>query len=184
MLDRHRHGGRHVDLLQRQRWRGRQPRRGGRGAADLESERRSQAGSQQEHATRSQAPLQRSFVFNFNLSENAKVAISLDHRTPGRLVRGKCVTPKRGNIPNRRCGISYSHAGSISIDGKAGADSYRFNGRIGSKPLRTGVYRASLVATGADGVKSAQPARAFLKVVYRTRRLTAARSPERSVQNL
>ena len=54
---------------------------------------------------------------------------------------------------NRRCKKT-SKAGTLSLRGKAGANSFKFSGKLGGKRLKPGGYRARITAADAVGNKS------------------------------
>jgi hypothetical protein len=73
----------------------------------------------------------RGTVFRYKLSEAARVVVAIRRARTGRTV------------------------GKLIRTGKRGANSIRFSGRLGSKALRPGSYRAVLTATDAAGNRSA-----------------------------
>ncbi len=79
-----------------------------------------------------------------------RVVRKMDFRPRGCDVR--CASAIRTSKPSRT--------------GKTGANSIRFSGRIGSKALKPGSYRALLTATDAAGNRSA-PKSASFRVVAR-----------------
>jgi hypothetical protein len=93
-------------------------------------------------------------TFRYTLSEAARVVVTIKRGTPGRKVGGRCVKPRRANRAAPRC-VRYVRVGRFAIASPAGATRHRFSGRIGSKKLSVGGYRAILVATDAAGNRSA-----------------------------
>ena len=93
-------------------------------------------------------------TFRYTLSEAARVVVTIKRGIPGRKVGGRCVKPRRANRAAPRC-VRYIRAGRFAIASPAGATRHRFSGRIGSKKLPVGGYRAMLVATDAAGNRSA-----------------------------
>jgi hypothetical protein len=109
--------------------------------------------------------------FRYRLSEAAKVTITIQRKLPGRRVkRGNgafrktvCAKPTRKNHKKRRC-TRYKRAGTIRVNGNAGANTTPFTGRFRGKALKPGRYRATIVATDAQGAKS-KPKRLSLRIV-------------------
>lgn len=60
----------------------------------------------------------------------------------------------------------FASFGHRSIPGRAGANRYRFNGRMKGRPLPAGSFRVTAVATDAAGGRSA-PVKTFIKVKRR-----------------
>ena len=77
--------------------------------------------------------------FRFNLSAAARVTIVIERRLPGKRVR-------------------YQRRGSLTVNGKAGANSSTFRGRIGSKLLPRGTYRAKITARNTAGASTTRTA--------------------------
>jgi len=86
-------------------------------------------------------------AFSFALSAPAAARIEL-----ARTVR------RRGCRRGRRC-TRLRPAGALTRNAGAGATTVPFSGRLGRRALKPGPYRATLVATGADGTRV--PARAL-----------------------
>ena len=84
----------------------------------------------------------------YELSEPARVAFRVERAAPGRRVGGRCVRPTRRNAHRRRCVRWVRVRGGFSHSGAAGANSFRFSGRIRGRALRRGRYR--LVARPVD----------------------------------
>lgn len=105
----------------------------------------------------------KSTTISFRLSEAARVALSFERKLDGRRVRGRCVKPARGARPI--C-TRYSRLKSVvSFQGKAGANSLLFRGRLTrTRSLAVGRYRMTLVATDATGKRS-RAARASFKLM-------------------
>ena len=68
---------------------------------------------------------------------------------------GRCVRPTRANRTRPAC-RRLKLVGRLAVNGKAGANSRRFSGRIRGRALRRGEYRLILVATDAAGNRSAR----------------------------
>jgi hypothetical protein len=100
----------------------------------------------------------------YTLNEAASVSFKVTRRVRGRRVkRGKrrvCVKPTRKNRHKRRCTRTVTLKGGFTRTGAAGANSFRFTGRLRGRKLKPGRYR--LVATpSANGVKGKPVSRAF-----------------------
>lgn len=97
----------------------------------------------------------RGSVFRYRLSEDARVAFTIERVLPGRRStrRRACVPPERRLRRRPRC-TRYKREGAFSREGTQGPNSVTFSGRIGRRALRPGRYRASLRATDAAGNRS------------------------------
>jgi hypothetical protein len=78
------------------------------------------------------------------------VVFKIERVLPGKKVGRKCVKPTTRNRNARKCN-RFVRAGSFAAQAVAGANSKRFSGRMGKKPLPPGRYRASLTARDAAG---------------------------------
>jgi len=96
--------------------------------------------------------VKRGTSFLFTLSEAARVTIKIERR-------------KR----NRKGRLTFTRVGAFSAEGSAGPNRKRFSGRIGKKGLRSGRYRATLIATDRAG-NASQAKRLSFRVLRRTRR--------------
>jgi hypothetical protein len=85
-------------------------------------------------------------AFRFRLSRAASVRIKIEALLPGRISRGRCVKPARSLAKARKCTRAVAQT-PLSRSGKAGDNTVPFSGRIGSKALAPGRYRATLLAT-------------------------------------
>jgi hypothetical protein len=90
----------------------------------------------------------RGSAFRFALSGAAGVSITIHALTPGRVSEGRCVKPTRKLRRAKKC-TRVTRKGALQRPGAAGVNSVPFSGRIGSKPLRPGRYRATLATPGA-----------------------------------
>ena len=86
---------------------------------------------------------------SFNLTEAASVAFTIERKTTGRKVSGKCKTQTRKNRKKSKCDLWKKVTGSFTVAGKPGANSFTFRGRIGGKALKRGNYRLKGTATDA-----------------------------------
>jgi len=102
-------------------------------------------------------------TFNFNLSERARVSITIQRvRTGRRRIGGRCVIGQRSG---RKC-TRLTTLGVLGRKRAAGPASVRFRGRPRGRALRPGSYRATFVATDAAGNASA-PQRLEFTVLVR-----------------
>ena len=97
--------------------------------------------------------VKRSTRFFYRLSEAAAVSIRIERRSRGRRVKDRCVKRTRRNRKRRRCN-RFRRVGTLRQQGEAGANSRSFSGRLRGKPLKRGRYRATIVATDAQGLRS------------------------------
>jgi hypothetical protein len=104
-------------------------------------------------------------TFGYSLSEQARVVFTIQRKRPGRRVSGKCVRPRPANKGRPAC-TRFTLFGRFPHKGVAGKNTKRFSGRIGTKSLAPGNYRATLVATDLVGFRSA-PRRVGFTVVSR-----------------
>jgi hypothetical protein len=95
---------------------------------------------------------QRGTTLGYTLSESAAVYLAVSRERPGLLREGRCqpVTRAKG----RRC-IAPKPIGIFTRSGVAGANSFRFSGRIGSHAVRPGRFRLAMNAIDAAGNSSA-----------------------------
>jgi hypothetical protein len=91
------------------------------------------------------ARAKRGTAFVYTLSEAARVVVTVERK-------------------NRR--KRYARIGTFTQDGAAGRNTKRWLGKIGSKALPPGTYRASVVATDTAGNASA-PRRLTFRIVRR-----------------
>jgi streptogramin lyase len=102
-------------------------------------------------------------TFAYSLSESARVTIAVDQRRIGRRVKGKCVKSAHKNRAGKRC-TYYRTLNNFSRTATAGKNVLAFSGRLGSKRLAVGRYRAVATAVDAAG-NSSLPSRAAFKIV-------------------
>jgi hypothetical protein len=84
----------------------------------------------------------------YELSERANVGFRAERAAKGRRVGRRCVRPTRRNRSRRPCVRWVRVRGGFSHAGSAGANSFRFSGRVRGRALRPGRYR--LVARPVD----------------------------------
>jgi uncharacterized delta-60 repeat protein len=92
-------------------------------------------------------------TFRYNLSEAARMTITLQRALPGVRRGRRCVKPRRGRL-GRRC-TRFVRVGRLVRESPQGKSRVPFNGRIRRKALRPGRYRAVLRAVDAAGNRSA-----------------------------
>jgi hypothetical protein len=105
----------------------------------------------------------RGTTIRYRLSEAARVVFTIQRRSTGRKVGKKCRKKTRKNRGRKHC-ARYTGARRFAQRARAGANSKRFDGAIGTQALKPGRYRATLVATDAAGNKS-RPKRLSFRVV-------------------
>jgi hypothetical protein len=116
-------------------------------------------------ASAARARVKKGTAFTYTLSESAGVEVTVERKSVGRRSGGRCVKQTQRNRGGKRCSL-FRRVGSFTQDGNAGANTKRWLGKVGAKPLAPGSYRAAVVATDAAGNKSA-PRRLSFKVVRR-----------------
>jgi hypothetical protein len=90
----------------------------------------------------------RGSAFRYRLSKAGNVSITIDALLGGRISKGRCVKPTRKLRGAKRCTRAVKQ-GTLRRAGVAGANNVPFSGRIGTKPLALGSYRATIAAPGA-----------------------------------
>jgi hypothetical protein len=101
---------------------------------------------------RARAPI--GSAFRFRLSERASVVITIKRELVGRLVGRRCRPPSRRLRGRRYCTRYEKRASLTRRNRRKGRNLVRFTGRIQSKPLRRGPYRATATARDAAGNRS------------------------------
>jgi hypothetical protein len=89
----------------------------------------------------------------FTLSEAASVRVVIARSASGRRVGGRCRAPSKANRKRPKC-TRFVNVGSLTLAGKIGANSVKFNGRVGGHRLAAGKYRATATATDSAGQAS------------------------------
>jgi hypothetical protein len=100
--------------------------------------------------------------FRYTLNRAARVTIVIQRRLAGRRKGRRCVRPTKRLRCNRRC-ARYQRRGALTRSGRAGPNTVAFSGRIGSRALAPGFYRATIKATNTAG--SSPPRRTTFKIV-------------------
>ncbi len=99
----------------------------------------------------------------FRLNIAAAVRFTVQRRVAGRRSGTRCVAPTRRNRNAKRCVRTLAVRGSFSRAGSAGANAFRFSGRLSGRKLRPGRYR--LVATPSLAGKRGTATRASFRIV-------------------
>jgi hypothetical protein len=94
------------------------------------------------------APLTAKVVYS--LSAPSKVAFTVARRSIGRRSGGACVRPTRANRSKKACPLLRRLKGGFAEAGAAGANTFKFSGRLGARALAPGAYRL----TGSAGSDS------------------------------
>jgi hypothetical protein len=97
----------------------------------------------------------------YTLSEPATVTFTVQRAAKGRRVRGKCRRQTRSNRSQRPCVRYVAVRGSAQHAGSAGANSFKFSGRLSGRKLRRGTYRLRARAVDAAGNVSPSAAKKF-----------------------
>lgn len=90
----------------------------------------------------------RGSTVRYNLSEGATVVFTVERKIKGRKKGSKCITKRK---KGKRCTRYKAVKGSFTQPGKAGANSFKFSGRINGKKLRRGSYRLTATSTDVAG---------------------------------
>jgi hypothetical protein len=77
----------------------------------------------------------------YSLSAAGTVGFSVERRLPGRKVGKRCVKQTKANRTKKKCSRFKPVKGSFTHSGQAGANSFKFSGRIAGKGLKPGRYR-------------------------------------------
>ena len=100
---------------------------------------------------------------SYTLSEAAAVNFGIEQARAGRRVGGSCVRPTRANRRRQRCTRYLALSGSFTHRGFAGANTFRFSGRLRGRKLAIGRYRLRAVATDPSANTSV-PTRRFFTI--------------------
>lgn len=104
-------------------------------------------------ATGSRAPV--GTEVTYSLSAAARVKFTVERRSAGRKVKGKCRKSTRTNRKRKRCNLRLK--GSFTHQGREGSNSFRFTGRLRNRKLKPGRYLLVAKPTGG-GVKAKRDA--------------------------
>lgn len=99
-------------------------------------------------------------TIGFNLTVAANVELVFNRILPGKRKGKKCVRPTRSLKRAKKC-RRYRSAGKLTRVGAAGANSYKFSGRIGKRALKPGAYQLVVRATVPGGATVATKTKNF-----------------------
>jgi hypothetical protein len=91
---------------------------------------------------------------SYTLSAAAKVTFEVDRKAVGRRVGKGCVKQSKGNASKPKCTLFVPVRGGFTESGKAGPNSFSFNGKLAGKPLAPGDYRLSGSADSSTATAS------------------------------
>ena len=94
--------------------------------------------------------VKRGTTFRYALSEAARVLFTIERKNTGKKVGKRCRKERRSNRAKKRC-TRYVRVAGFAHEAAAGTNAKRFSGRIGSKRLSPGSYRARLAGTDTAG---------------------------------
>ena len=100
-------------------------------------------------------------TISYAVSEAATIRFRVERVLPGRQVGGRCVKPTQSNRSARRCSRYKLMPGSFEQRASAGANTFKFTGRLRGSKLRPGKYRLRGAATDAAGNASSLRRTAF-----------------------
>jgi hypothetical protein len=100
-------------------------------------------------------------TITYTLSVDATVAFRVERAKKGRRRGGRCTKPGRRSR-GRRCTRYVRVRGGFNVGGTAGANSFKFTGRVANRRLARGRYR--LVATPSTGIKTGPATRARFRI--------------------
>jgi hypothetical protein len=101
----------------------------------------------------------------YTLNETASVSFTVVQSQPGRDAQGgRCVKPTKANRNVHKCSRLVVLPGRFTRAGSAGANSFRFTGRLAGHKLQPGKYQ--LVATPNVGAKTGRAASAPFQIVH------------------
>jgi hypothetical protein len=102
----------------------------------------------------------------YTLNVATEVRFTVQQRQPGRYTgkgrKRRCVAQTRKNAKAKKCTRLVTLRGSFARSGLAGANSFRFTGRVGGKTLKPGTY--ALVATPMANGKAGHAATATFRI--------------------
>jgi hypothetical protein len=98
---------------------------------------------------------------SFTLSEPGSVKFTVQRKTRGRRVAGRCRPQTTANRTKPACTRWVNVRGSFTVAAKKGTNRFKFRGRIGGKKLKPASYRLNGRATDKSGNKSALKRKSF-----------------------
>ena len=106
----------------------------------------------------------------YSLSEAAAVTLTVERRTTGRRVGGRCVKRTQKNRARSRCIRYVRLMGRLTLAGAAGPNRLRYSGRLRGRTLPAARYRLRATAIDATGNRSRPSSAAFRILRPRGRR--------------
>jgi hypothetical protein len=103
-------------------------------------------------------------VFVYSLTEPGAVSIAIQIAQPGKRQGSSCVKPTRKLRKAKKC-TYYKTVGTLTRGGIGGTNAVPFSGRIGTKALKPGSYRAVFSAVDLAGNKSVKTPSVNFKIV-------------------
>jgi hypothetical protein len=97
----------------------------------------------------------------YALSEASSVTFSIERKTKGRKVAGKCKPKRASNSRKKSCTRWVGVDGSFMLAGTPGENGFTFHGRADGKALKSGSYRLAGRATDAAKNQSAISRKGF-----------------------
>ena len=141
----------HIRALSRETQRHGERRPGGERVAPGLKPRNFRGGSKKTPTTAKKKSGKTGTTIAHTLSEDATVELTIERGLDSRRVGNKCrKAARRPRRKRKRC-IRYVAVGTLTRSAKQGANSIAFSGRIGSRRLHGGRYRATITATDAAG---------------------------------
>jgi hypothetical protein len=102
-------------------------------------------------AKKKKAPVASTVTYSLSAPTTAKFTV--ERKTTGRKVKGKCKKQTASNKTKKKCPLYKPLKGSFAHSGVAGQNRFKFSGRLGGKPLKPGSYR--LVGTTSTASRRA-----------------------------
>jgi hypothetical protein len=87
-------------------------------------------------------------TIRYTLNAAATVTFTIAGKSPGRKVKGRCVKPTGKNRNRKMCIRLVKLRGSIVQAGKAGANSFTFDGKVGGHQITPGAYQLTATPKG------------------------------------
>ncbi len=97
---------------------------------------------------RGAAPI--SATVSYSLSAAASPVFTVERRIVGRRASRACAKKTKRNSRHKTCAFYRPLAGSFSHSGAAGANSFRFSGRLGGRALKPAIYRLTASVGGSS----------------------------------
>lgn len=97
----------------------------------------------------------RGTVFRFTLNGPASVAVAIEAALPGGRVAGRCELGRKPSRSSERCPV-FTRVARLERGAFGGPNALAFSGRIGTRALRAGYYRARFRARNSAGSSATQ----------------------------